>query len=550
MTGALVYSLLGLSSAIYVQKIIDFVLVGQNLNLLNLMSFAMILLLVLRNLIGYLKNIFLLKTGHQIDSGLLMFYYRHLLNLPQWFFDNMKTGEILSRMSDAIKIRHFINHSIVDIAVGLTSIILTLLAMSIMSWRLCLMVATAIPVYSLIIYIYDRFNRVILRKTMENAAELEAQMVESISSSRHVREFSLQEYCIGKTEQPYIKFLRSSYRSGRAAIRSNQATELVSGLLTVILLWVGSYRVCNQYLTPGELMSFYTMLGYLLGPLAALTGSSRSIRDAGIAADRLFQILDIEREKNTDSGIGINDFNTTLEFRNVDFRYGSRPLLFRDLSFIIRAGSYTGITGKNGCGKSSLVSLLMALYRPRKGKIIMDGYDVNQLNTRDLRSLISVVPQHLDLFSGSLLENIAPGEKNPDMRKIHELAFNTGLDQLFDKLPDGVYSSIGERGFSLSGGERQRMAIVRALYRDPSILILDEATSALDPQSEKIIFTMLEKTLQRGITLIVISHKLRSVIRADKILYLENGRVAEQGTHTALVRRRGEYFNYWNTQFG
>jgi len=523
LTGALVYSLLGLSTAIYVQKIMDFVLVSQNLNLLNLLSLAMILILFLRCLVGYLKNLFLLKTGHQIDSGLLM---------------------------GAIKIRHFINHFIIDLVVGLSSIIFTLLAMSILSWKLCLMVATAIPLYSLIIYIYDRFNRVILRKTMENAADLEAQMVESISSSRSVREFSLQGYCIGKTELPFIGFLRSSYQAGRAAIRSNQATELISSLLTVILLWVGSGRVCRQFLTPGELMSFYTMLGYLLGPVAILTGSSRSVRDAGIAADRLFQIMDLEREKNSDTGIRISEFNTSLEFRNVDFSYGSRPPVFSNLSFTIRAGSFTGITGKNGCGKSSLASLLMALYHPRKGKILVDGLDIKHLNTHDLRSLISIVPQHLDLFSGTLLENIAPGEKKPDMRKILELAGKTGLDQLLNILPDGVYTRIGERGFNLSGGERQRMAIVRALYRAPSVLILDEATSAMDPGAEEIIFSLLDVHQRNGMTLIIISHKLRSVIQADQILFLDHGRVAEQGTHAELVGHNGEYFQFWDIQNG
>jgi ATP-binding cassette subfamily B protein len=548
LAGALVYSLLGLSTAIYVQKIMDFVLVGHNLNLLNLMSLVMVLLLVLRSIIGYLKNLFLLKTGHQIDSGLIMGYYRHLLNLPQVFFDSMRTGEILSRMSDAIKIRNFINHTTIDLAVSAASIVLTLLAMSVLSWKLCLLVSAAIPLYALILFAYDRFNRIILRKTMENAAELEARMVESISLNRSVREFSLQEYCMGKTEQSFIGFLRSSYRAGRAAIRSGQATEFVSGMLTLILLWVGSVRVCNQFLTPGELMSFYAMLGYLAGPVASLSGSGRSIRDAGIAAERLYQILDLERERDNETGIRIRKFSAALEFRNVDFSYGSGPLLFNDLNFTLRAGSYTAIAGKNGCGKSTLVSLMMAMYHPRKGKILLDSHDTSQINTRDLRRIISVVPQQPELFSGTLLENIAPDEDKPDMRKILNLCEATGLNLLLDKTPDGILTNIGERGYSLSGGERQRMAIVRALYREPSILILDEATSAMDPLSEENIFALLDAMRRSGMTLIRISHKLHNIIPADRIIFLDHGCVAEQGSHSELVKRKGEYFAYWNLQ--
>ena len=548
--GALVYSLLGLSTAIYVQKIMDHVLVNRNMNLLNLMSLAMVFLLLLRNGIGFLKNLFLLKTGHQIDGILLMSYYRHLLSLPQRFFDNMKTGEILSRMGDAVKIRHFINQSVVDLGVSVTSILLTLLAMSVLSLKLCLLVSSAIPVYAIIFLLYDRFNRVILRKTMEKAAVLESHMVESVSLSRTVREFNLQKTIFGKTENHFISFLQCTYHAGRAAIRSNQTTELVSGLLTIGLLWSGSYQVSNQSLTPGELMSFYAMLGYLLTPLATLTGSSRAIRDAGIAADRLFQIMDLEEERNSNNGIQLRNFKTGLEFRDVDFRYGSRPLLFQNLNFAIPCGAYFGIAGNNGSGKSSLAALMMALYPPRKGKILLDGFEIGQLNKADLRKMVSIVPQHPDLFSGTLLENIAPGEDTPDMEKIQSLVQATGLQVLLEKLPEGLLSTISERGFSLSGGERQRLAIVRALYRDPDILIMDEATSALDPVSEFQILKLLNERLSKGLTLVMISHKIRSIMRADRVLFLDKGQVVEQGTHDELILLGGKYAHYWELQNG
>lgn len=548
LAGSVVYSLLGLASAVYVQKIMDHVLVSQNLNLLNLMSVGMMIILLTRNLLGYLKNLFLLKTGHQIDAGLLMGYYRHLLELPQRFFDNMKTGEILSRMNDAIKIRHFINHVALDLVVGLASILLTLLAMSALSGRLCLLVASAIPVYAMIFFLYDRINRVVLRRTMERAAELEAGMVESVTLSRTVREFNLQDFFRQRTERHFTGFLRSAYLAGRSSIRSSQATELVSGFLTVLLLWAGAYRVSNQGLTPGELMSLYTMLGYMLSPLGTLVSASRTFRDAGIAADRLFQILDLEREKAPVPGTGIRKLEKALEFSDVSFRYGAGPLLFKSLSFKIAAGSCTGIAGKNGSGKSSLTALAMALYEPQGGRILFDGVDIRHFNSRDLRKMVSIVPQQIDLFAGTLLENLAPGDGYPDMRRILDITRKTALDRLVDQMPEGFETRIGERGFNLSGGERQRLAIARALYREPSVLILDEATSALDHLAEDRIMEMLAKEKDRGITLVIISHKLQTLRYASRILYLEDGKVVEQGTHGELIRMKGSYHRHWKNQ--
>ena len=225
-------------------------------------------------------------------------------------------------------------------------------------------------------------------------------------------------------------------------------------------------------------------------------------------------------------------------------------MLFNDLSFAIDAGSICGIAGKNGSGKSSLAALMMALYPPRKGKILLDGFDINHLNREDLRKMVSIVPQNPDLFSGTLLENIAPDDDQPDMCRISDLAESTGLKGLLELLPEGLLTMIGERGFSLSGGERQRLAIVRALYREPAILILDEATSALDPVSELQIITLLKDGLRKGLTLIMISHKIRSIMKADQVLFLDQGQVVERGSHAELISMGGKYAHYWELQNG
>jgi ABC-type bacteriocin transporter len=550
LAGAIVYSLLGLSTSFYVQKIMDFVLVDQNLNLLNLMSCAMIMLLIIRNLTSYFKNLFLLKTGHQIDCGLIMGYYQHLLTLPQRFFDSMRTGEILSRMNDAVKIRFFINHTIVDLVVSLITILLTFTAMALLSWRLCLLAGLAIPVYACIYIVYDILNKSILRRTMEKAADLESQLVDTVRAQRTVREFNLQDYAYNKTESRFIDLIRMNFRGGLISIRVSELGDFFSGLITILLLWIGSMQVLQNMLSPGELMSFYALLGYLMGPVRSLTGMNRTIRDATIAADRLFQILDLEGEKNQHTGIGISKITHDIQFQHIEFRYGSRPLLFNGLDFSIPRSAMTGIVGKSGCGKSSIASLLLGIYSPRKGRILINNCDINQFNKKHLRQVLALVPQQPELLSGTILENISPGERAPDTERIMQIAEQTGLTGFLNGLPGGIYTDVGEQGFTLSGGERQRIAMARALYRRPEILVLDEFTSALDPEAEKEMIKLVLSMKDQGMTLVVISHKLQIVRQAAHIILISDGKVSESGHHDELYGSGGTYRQSWDQQNG
>ena len=548
--GAALYSLLGLSTSFYVQKIMDFVLINRNINLLNLMSLSMIFLLIIRNLTSYFKNLFLLKTGHQIDCGLMMGYYRHLLTLPQRFFDSMRTGEILSRMNDAVKIRLFINHSIVDLVVSLTTVLLTLTAMALLCWQLCLLAGLVLPVYGGLFVVYDLLNRSILRRTMEKGADLESQLVDSIRAHRTVRIFNLQKDVYQKTESRFIDMIRVAFSGGLVSIRVGEAGDFFSGLITVLLLWIGSLKVLQNMLSPGELMSFYAMLGYLMGPARSLTGMNRTIRDATIAADRLFQILDLESEKNHKTGLGISRLTHDIGFRNVTFRYGSRPPLFKRLDFTIPRSAMTGIVGRSGCGKSSIASLLMGSYPPGKGTIILNNCDINQFDKNQLRNVFALVPQQPEMLSGTILSNISPGENDPDTDRVLQIVDQTGLTDFLNRLPDGIFTLVGEQGLALSGGERQRIALARALYRRPQVLILDELTSALDAEAEEEMIRLLLSLKEQGMTLIVISHKLHMVRRADHIILIDSGGAAESGRHGELYESGGLYRRLWDLQYG
>lgn len=548
--GAVIYSILGLSTAVYVGKITDYVLVDQNINLLNLMGIIMVLIIVLRTFIGAMKSILALKTGQRIDASLILGYYKHLLTLPQQFFDTMRVGEIISRVNDAVKIRVFINNISLDLVVNLLILVFTLCLMLVYSWKLAVITLLSAPIFLLIFFLFNRLNRKYQRKIMESGADLEAHLVESLNSGSTIKRFGIEGFANLKTEMRFVNLLRNTYRSIHGSIVANGGIEFVSAGITVAVLWAGSTFVINQELTPGTLMVFYSLVGYVLGPIGKLISSNQTIQDALIAADRLFQIMDLEREEDESQKIILErEMVGNIRFENVAFRYGSRKQVFKSLNLEIKKGQTTAIIGESGSGKTTLVSLIQHLYPIQSGNISIGSFNISQISNESLRRMVGSVPQQIELFAGTIVENIALGDFEPDMKKITELSQELGISEFIEKLPNSYMTQIGEHGASLSGGERQRIAIARALYKDPEILIFDEATSSLDSISEKYVKQTLDELAKTGKTIIIIAHRLSTVKNADTIIVLEEGRMVENGTHKQLLENNSVYRKLWNEQF-
>ncbi|MEM9836773.1 MAG: peptidase domain-containing ABC transporter [Bacteroidota bacterium] len=550
--GAIVYTLLGLSTSIYLQKITDFVLINGNTNLLNLLSVTMLVLLAIAMFIGATKSIFVLRSGQQIDARLILGYYQHLLRLPQRFFDTMRTGEIVSRIGDAVKIRAFINDVAINLLVNVFIVLFSFGLMFTYYWKLAVVMAAVIPLYGSIYWIVNVLNRRRERQLMERAAELEAQLVESVNSIRTIKQLGLETHANLKTEKRFVQLLETTYKSGLNTIFSGSAGETVSRLFTIILLWVGSYFVIRGQITPGELLSFYAIVGYFNGPARSLIGMNKTIQNAKIAADRLFEIFDLESEAGQEDVQRIElqaSMLGDIRFKQVNFSYGSRKDVFSSLDLTFKAGTMTGIVGESGSGKSTLAALLQKLYPVKGGKIFIGNVDLNYVDHQSLRQRIGVVPQQLDLFAGTLIENIAIGDHEPDLPRILQLCEQLGLLPFIESLPAGFSTHVGEQGVNLSGGQRQRLAIVRALYRNPDILILDEATANLDSSSEAYVQAFLQSLRAQGKTILVIAHRLSTVMDADEIIVLREGQLIESGTHENLISQRGAYAELWDKQF-
>ena len=538
--------IMGLDTSVYVQKIIDFVIPEGNHRLLNLLSVTMIFLLLFQMFIGCFKTILGLQTGQYIDARLILGYYKHLLQLPQRFFDTMRVGEIISRVNDAVKIRIFINDIASNIIVNCLIVSFSVCLMFFYYWKLAIIITTIIPIYLLIYWISNKVNKKWQRTLMENSADLETQLVESLNAIGTIKRFGLESHANIKTENKFTTLLQSIYKSSIKGIYLGTTSDFVTKIFTIIILWMGCYYVINRELTPGELLSFYALIGYFTGPAASLISANKNMQEALIAADRLFEIIDLETESSNESKIDLTpELIGDIKFTNVSFRYGTRNVVFEELNLVIKKGLTTAIMGESGSGKSTLLSLLQNLYQPKEGHITIGGNDLRYINNRSLRERIAVVPQQVDLFAGTIIENIAVGDFEPDMQRILALSHLLGIQDFVEKLPATYGTILNENGADLSGGQRQRLAIARAIYRNPEILILDEATSSLDPISEEKVQATLEWYKQQGKTIIIIAHRLSTIRNADQILLLWEGRLVEQGTHADLINLRGNYFSMW-----
>ena len=548
LVGAIFYTLLGLSTSIYIQKITDYVLVDGNRRLLNLLSVIMIVLLLFQIFLGVMKSVLTLQTGQKIDKYLILGYYKHLLKLPQRFFDTMRVGEIISRVNDAVKIRTFINDVSIQIVVNVFIVLFSFALMFTYYWKLALIVALVIPFYLGIYAITNWLNKKVERRMMEESAELESHLVESLNAVKTIKQFGAEFYANNKTDIHFSTLLKTIYKSVLNSLFSGNASEFVSRIFTIVLLWVGAGYVIDREITPGELLSFYALIGYFTSPVSQLIGMNKSIQNALIASDRLFEIMDLEQEEVTDKIELTAEQIGNINFENVTFSYGSRREVFKDFSCVIEKGKTTAIVGESGSGKTTLATLIQNLYPVNSGKITIGGYEVQYLSHYSLRTLIGVVPQQIDLFSGNVIENIAFGEDFPDMQRVIDLTKQLGILSFIEQLPNGFQTHLGENGSQLSGGQRQRIAIARALYKNPEILILDEATSSLDTDSEQVIQATLNELKRTGKTLIVIAHRLSTIAHSDTILVLRNGQLIEQGTHQELLARETTYKAMWEKQ--
>ncbi len=545
---AFLMTVLGVSTSYFIQHLVNSVLVRHEVQLLNALGIGMVLIALFRILFGLLRQYLVAHVGRKADLALIAGYTRHILKLPVRFFEMRQVGEILSRVNDAAKVREAISGTTLTAVVDGTIVVIMLAVLWLYDVRLALVATAFVPVLLASVMAHHPATHRLSREAMESGARLSAHMVEDVSGVETVKSFGAEPVRAEEGEARLVRLVQDVFALQKLGISMNAFGTLATTLAGIVILWYGGHRVIDGALTIGELMFFYTLLGYLLGPLERLASVNLKLQDALVAVDRLYQVMDGEVEPIGDvRAARFERVRRSIRLRGVGFKYGCRAPVLKDVDLRIRAGKVVAIVGESGSGKSTLLKLLMRFYDPTAGRILIDRVDLRDFELASLRARIGVVSQEPFIFSGTVRENIALGRPGAAMEEIIRAARSAGLDEFIAGLPQRYETVIGERGANLSGGQRQRLAIARALLKEPEILIFDEATSHLDTATERAIQHNL-RTAFAGKTVILVAHRLSTIKDADYIYVLHQGRVAEEGTHRRLMLQEGRYWSLWRSQ--
>lgn len=542
----LIIEALGVAPPIIIQNILDRVVVHHDFELLQLLIVGLILASVFTQLTALLRTFLANFMVRNLDFAMMSQFFKHTLSLPIAFFAKRRTGDVFARFQENTTIRQFLTESTVSTFLNVLMIFVYFIVLFLYSVKMTLLlIAMVVPLAVLTVAVTPKIKNY-ARRNFEASTDAEAVLMETISAAETVKATGSERDMRLKWEKKYAHALNVQYRSERFDALVGLAGQLLSAATTVVILWTGANLVLTQQLSIGQLIAFNMLMGSVMAPLMGLIGLWDELHEAGVAMERLGDVLDLEPEQKPEdfpSRIVLPEARGDVRFEGVYFRYGGTetPYVLENVSFELKAGETVAIVGHSGSGKTTLARLLVGFHEPNEGRILIDGYDLNQLDKESYRRQLGYVMQNNVVFSGTISENIALGDENPDRRRIIDAAKAADAHGFINKLPLGYEQTVGERGVGLSGGQIQRLCIARALYRDPRIVIFDEATSALDTQSEANILRNMEGLL-KGRTAVIIAHRLSTVMNADKILVLYDGNVVEQGVHEELIDRKGMYY--------
>jgi ATP-binding cassette, subfamily C, bacteriocin exporter len=535
-------TVLALIGSLFIQVVIDSVLVHGKTSLLNSLALGMLLLHFFKMSFGALRQYLLVHLAQKIDLELLLEYYGHVLKMPLRFFQSRQVGEILSRMSDAKAVRGLLQGTALGVILDLFTFVIASAVMFYYHATLTALVFAFLPAFVILMLVILKPIRKIQKKMMEQSAEMEGHLVESISGIETVKAFAAERQTQMKTEDKFVGVIRTGFKSAMLGLSASMIGGTISAMASLFVIWYGGHQVIEGELSLGQLMFFTSLMGYLIAPMQSLSGVIVSVQDALIALDRLSETMDLEPEQSSQgNGYQPDHIEGEFELENVTFSYGHRETVLRGVNLRIPANKTTAIVGESGSGKSTLARLLARYDTPMDGRILLDGIDLRDWDMYALRRAMGVVPQDVFLYRGKIRDNISLGAPDAPMQKIVDVARLAHAHEFISRLPERYDTLIGERGSDLSGGQRQRIAIARALLTNPRIMVLDEATSSLDTESERAIQVTLDKVKQ-GRTTILIAHRLSTVRHADFIVVLQQGAVVESGTHDELLALRGHYY--------
>ncbi|MEQ9234027.1 ABC transporter transmembrane domain-containing protein [Coleofasciculus sp. E2-BRE-01] len=547
---SLFIQIFGLVTPLFTQLILDRVVVQRSGLTLMAVGIGLLMFSLFRVAMLGLRQYLLDHTANKLDLALIVGFIRHTFRLPLGFFESRYVGDIISRVQENRKIERFLSGEALSILLDLLTVFIYVGLMVWYSWKMALLALAIVPPFFLLALIATPFLRRISREIFNTYATENSYLIEALSGVRTVKATAVEQTVRWHWEELLNQEIKTGFSGQVIGNRLQIFSNTIEAVATTALLWFGAHLVIQNQLTIGQLVAFNMLLGNIIMPFQRLTVLWNQLQEVVIAVERINDVLDAEPEEDLQeqARATLPLMRGDVRFDNVTFRYHpeSDSNVLENLSFEVKSGQMVALVGRSGSGKTTVSKLVLGLYPPTEGKVLIDGHDITSLSLRSLRQQVGVVDQDTFLFGGTIRENISLGHPGARLEEIMEAARLAGADEFIKQLPMGYETQIGEGGGMLSGGQRQRIAIARALLGNPRLLVLDEATSHLDAESERIIQRNLSGIFQ-GRTTLVIAHRLSTVRNADQILVLDRGVLIESGTHEELMKKRGHYF-YLNQQ--
>lgn len=552
LAASMLVTVLGLATPVFMQVVFDHVLVGAKTGVLHLAAGAIILLHLFSGSVEWVRNYLLTHQTSRLDAKFSALFLRHTLSLPLSFFAVRRVGDITTRLGEIERVRDFFTGKSINIVIRAISAVTYCVVIGLYSLKLLALLGAALPI--LLGTMGVLIPRVLrnLRETYRAMAKNQSITFEQINTLETLKSIDGLVAARWRWEVSQGETLDLRRKLERLNAMTAGTSEALRGLVTIAMLLLAVYLYLEGELTVGQVVAVNALAGSVIRPVLELVVEWDSINQVGFSLARLDDVITsaVEPEPQ-DQAYESYRIRGEIEFRDVSFQYGSElsPLVLSGVSVTISPGETVAFVGPSGSGKSTLAYMANRLYAPTKGQVLIDGVPAESIPTATLRRQIAMVLQDNHLFSGTVLENITMGDPRPSMEKAMQAAIAADAHDFIAKMPSGYSTHLGEGGGQLSGGQKQRLNIARALYRDPTVLIMDEATASLDMVSESTIVNNLKSGSRRR-TLILIAHRLNTIMHANKIVVLVRGKVAEAGTHRELLERRGYYYDLYQQQRG
>jgi len=532
------------------RQFINDIIPNGKLRIFYIFIIALLALAVVRAVLNYIIDYWGHIVGTRMERDMRRDLFEHLQTLSFNYFDNVKTGHLMSRIvNDLREISELSHHGPEDLFISLVMLIGSFIILTTIEWRLTLIIYGFLPLLIWYAILKRKKMTSAFRLVRKRIANVNAQLENSISGIRVAKSFTNEEYEIEKFNEGNREFNSSREFAYKVMAEFFAGIFFLSNILNIITLSVGGFFVYRGYINIGDLVAYLLYINFFLQPIRKLTNFTQQFQDGMTGFERFVEIMKVKPSiVDKEDAVNLKEIKGKIEFKNVAFKYSEKKFVLSNINLAIMPGETMALVGPSGGGKTTLCQLIPRFYEVNDGEILVDGINIKDIKMKSLRENIGLVQQDVFLFTGTIKENILYGKPGAEDTEVAKAAKDANIHDFIMSLPEGYDSYVGEKGIKLSGGQKQRISLARAFLKNPAILILDEATSALDSEAEIIIQQALEK-LTVGRTVLVIAHRLSTIKNANQIVVLTDEGIKEKGNHGELIARNGLYTKLYNAQF-